>query len=209
MPLVVQFYGDSVCSWLAAIFEIFSSMKYDPIIGTKVIVAATRFVGLYELKSNTVWAKSGSKVQSALGEEIKLEMLRAGWETGWPYCMSFCEAAWKKAYQGRLQLPEVRAMLGPGVLNSWRNAVSAGWTSTKPQVGAIGCMQKGKSGSGHAFIVRGFDSKTLWTVEGNTSPGITNAAADREGDGIYAKTRAHELKPTTGLHILGFILPMS
>ncbi len=181
---------------------------FSPDIGKRAVVAAARFLGLTELRSNAVWDNAATPGHDDIADELRAELLRVGWQTGWPYCMAFCEAVWRKAYQGRKELERVKAMLTPGCLVSWRNALPHEWTSMTPQVGAIGIMQKGESQQGHAFIVRGVRDATLLTIEANTSAnGALNVEADRNGDGIYAKVRPLVYKPTAGLHLLGFILP--
>lgn len=175
-------------------------MEYDPAIGAKVLIAATRFVGLCELVSGV------KEVQRALDEEVKVEMLKVGWATGWPYGMGFCDAVWKKAYQGRIELVQVREMLEPSVMQTWKNAVEAGWTSVEPRVGAIGCMRKGNSDLGHAFVVEGWSEGMIWTMEGGEDG---EDLVKYRGNNLKRKSRKDELRPTAGLHVLGYILPMS
>jgi hypothetical protein len=182
--------------------------EYNKDIGQRAVVAASRYIGLTELKSNATWDKVSTPGHDDIADELRAVMLRTGWQLGWPYCAAFCEAVWREAYQGRTELDAVKAMLTPGCLMSWNNALKAGWTSMTPQVGAIGIMRKGDTSMGHAFIVRGVRGSTLLTIEGNTSAaGAVSAEADRNGDGVYAKTRELTFKATSGLHLIGFILP--
>jgi hypothetical protein len=60
--------------------------------------------------------------------------------------------------------------------------------------------------NGHIGIVtKVIDSVTFETIEGNTGPG---SAVEREGDGVYTKTR--RLVVTTGsMRVKGFVLPWS
>lgn len=181
---------------------------YSPDIGKRAVIASARFLGLTELRSNAVWDNPSTPGHDDIADELRAELLRVGWQTGWAYCAAFCEAVWRMAYQGRKELDAIKAMLTPGCLVSWRNALQRGWTSTVPAIGAIGVMRKGDTQFGHAFIVRGVRDKTLLTIEANTSvSGALNVEADRNGDGIYAKTRELVFRPSASLHLLGFILP--
>lgn len=186
-----------------------TEMRYSEDIGSKVIVAAARFLGLTEIRSNDKWDNLETAGLDDVGKELREELLRVGWQSTWPYCMAFCEAVWTRAYQGRAELMRVRQMLTPGCLQSWRNAVAAGWTESTPRTGSIGVMRKGDTIYGHAFIVRTVQNETLYTIEANTSPALDSAEAEREGDGVYKKTRRLHFQPTTGLHLLGFITPMT
>lgn len=187
-----------------------STLRYSSVVGARAIVAASRYVGLTEVRSNAVWDLPATDGPDPVAEELRAEMLRTGWRLGWPYCMAFCEVVWRAAYQGRKELDVIKPMLTAGCLASWRNALRLGWTSNVPQIGAIGIMRKGDTEHGHAFLVRAVQNDTLFTVEGNTSTtGALNVEADRNGDGVYAKTRRLVFKPSASLHLLGFILPMT
>lgn len=184
-------------------------MKYSSDIGARAVVAAARFLGLTEVQSNAKWDNLDTAGPDPIAGELKAELVRVGWETGWPYCAAFCEAVWRKAYLGRGELDVVKRMLTPGCLQSWRNASEKGWTSSTPQVGALGVMRKGETQYGHMFIVRAVQNDTLYTIEANTSPAAGSPEAEREGDGVYKKTRRLHFSPSNGLYLLGFILPMS
>jgi hypothetical protein len=183
-------------------------LQYNKDIGARAVVAAARFIGLTEIQNNAKWDKASTPGHDAVADELRAALLRTGWQLSWPYCAAFCEAVWRDAYQGRKELDAVKLMLTPSCLASWYNALKLGWTSQTPQVGAIGIMRKGDTDFGHAFIVRGVKDSTLVTIEGNTSPaGSVGVEADRNGDGVYAKTRELSFKPSAGLHLIGFILP--
>lgn len=183
-------------------------MKYSPEIAAKIVVNAAKFKGLTEIKSNAAWDNLSTVGKDAIADELVNEMLRTGWEKTWPYCAAFCEMVWRRAYTGRPELPDVKTMLTPGCLLSFNNAADKGWTSQVPQIGAIGIMKKGSTSQGHAFIVTSVKNGVCATIEANTSPAAGTPEADREGDGVYAKKRSVIYKPTTGLHLVGFILPM-
>lgn len=180
---------------------------YSPAVGARAVLQAAKFAGLTEVRNNAAWDNLDTPGRDAVAEELRAELLRTGWQLGWPYCAAFAEVVWRRAYQGRTELPVISSMLNPHCLTSFRNAAERGWTSKTPQVGAIGIMKKGDSSSGHAFIVAGIEGSVLHTIEGNTSPAPGSPEADREGDGVYRKKRPLSFAPTTGLHLIGFILP--
>jgi len=170
---------------------------YSPEVAARAVMRAAHFVGLTEVRNNVSWGNA------ALAAEFKAELLRTGWQSGWPYCAAFAEVVWRYAYQGRAELSTVKTMLTAGCLQTYRNAVDEGWVSKKPCVGAIGIMKNGATEKGHAFIVVEVDGDKLTTIEGNTLA----EEESREGDGVYKKYRLVEYRPTTGLHLLGFITP--
>lgn len=184
-----------------------NKLSISSTVGARAVLRAAQFVGLSEIRSNAVWDKISTSERDAIADEFKGELLRVGWQSGWPYCMAFCEVVYKYAYQGRPELPKVRSMLTPGCLLSWQRAAAEGWTTLSPSIGSIGIMKKGSSAQGHAFIVTAVDGSKLYTVEANTWPGAVTPEQDRNGDGVYRKTRQLVFKPTTGLHLLGFISP--
>jgi len=180
---------------------------YSKDIGARVVLEAAKFVGLTEVRSNSEWDNLDTPTKDAIAAEFKGELLRVGWQTGWPYCAAFCEVVWRRAYAGRAELPDVKSMLTPGCMLTWERAVEAGFVSRLPLIGSIGIMRKGATASGHAFIVAGVKDDQLLTIEANTSPEANTPEADREGDGVYRKHRQLVFKPTAGLHLLGFVNP--
>lgn len=180
---------------------------YSKDIGAKVVLEAAKFLGLTEIRSNAEWDDLSTSMKDTIAEEFKGELLRTGWQTGWPYCAAFCEVVWRRAYAGRPELPDIKEMLTPGCMLTYERAVNLGFVSKTPVVGAIGIMKRGTGPQGHAFIVAGISGTKLTTIEANTSPVPGTVSADREGDGVYKKTRLLEFKPTTGLHLIGFIQP--
>ena len=184
-------------------------MTYSSDIAARIVIRAAKFAGLTEVKNNQVWDDPETPGVDPLAAELQAELLRTGWQLGWPYCAAFVEVCWRYGYQGRTELPIISKMLNPHCLTTWNNAAELGWTSQTPKVGSIGVMKKGSTSSGHAFIVSGIAGNTLQTIEGNTSPAPTGPDSDREGDGVYRKTRPLVFAPTTGLHLIGFITPFT
>lgn len=176
-------------------------------IGARAVTRAAHFLGLTEVRSNQEWDDLSTKEKDANADEFKAELMRAGWQSGWPYCAAFCEVVWRHAYQGRAELPMVKQMLTPGCLLSFNNAADQGWTSQHPKVGSIGVMRKGSTSQGHSFIVTSVIGDTVKTIEANTSPTPGTVEQERNGDGVYAKSRKVVYKPTAGLHLIGFIIP--
>lgn len=181
-------------------------------IASEIIKVGSHFVNLFETKDNAEWRfivdPSKGKAES---DQLKSEMIKSGWQAGWPYCMAFSETIWRLAYKN-LEAPEdiindFSKKLNPSVMSSYNNFKSC--ISKTPVPGSIFFMQKGSSANGHAGIVVGCDGKSLATLEANTSPGkAISAEADRNGDGVYKKIRSLDFTKTSGLHLLGFLHPI-
>lgn len=173
--------------------------RYSSELGARVVVAAARFLGLSEICSVREWDNLDLS-NDPVSTELRGELMRTGWHSDWPWPTAFCEAAWAKAYQGRAELSQVKLMLRRGCLQTWWNAVEADWTSSTPQVGAIGVMRHGDLDKGHLFIVRAVQQDTLYTLE---------TAFDSEKANVCKQTRRLHFSPSSGLYLLGFILPMT
>lgn len=173
-------------------------------LGKEIIEVASRYVGLYETVSNSMWS---DKQKS---DELNKMMKEAGWQKGWPYCAALVEGIWHTAYKNLgasdSLLKAVCGKLNPSTVQSRRNFQPL--ITKTPTPGAIFFMQKGTSGLGHAGIVVSVEGSTFKTIEGNTSPQVTSGASDREGDGIFAKTRAMNFKPHSKLYLVGFLNPI-
>lgn len=177
-------------------------------LGIRIVLEAARYIGLTEVVGNRKWDNLKTPGADPIADELVRVLAAAGWEPGWAYCAAFCEAVWRAIYKGTPLLDQVGRVLNPHCLTTWRNAKAAGWTSKTPVPGAIGIMQKGTSEDGHALIVEKVPGNGwIHTIEANTSPNAGTVEADRNGDGIYRKTRVISLAATSGLHLLGFILP--
>ena len=159
-----------------------ADIKIVPGAGPKIVEVATRFLGLFETKSNAVWDDPTTPGVDANAGDLRRLLESVGWQAGWPYCAAFCEAVWKQAYtelgaSARL-LQRIASRLTPSVMDSFKNW--DGSVSTVPRAGAIFFMQKGSSWQGHAGIVVRVGQDVLSTIEGNTSPDPKDAASDRE-----------------------------
>jgi len=183
------------------------------IIGKKIIEHSEHFLNLYEIKANAEWRSliDHSKGKD-LSDELVKEMERCGWQKGWPYCMSMCEAMWRYTYE-TLGAPEslrkeIFTKLTPSSMQTYNNFKSK--ITKTPVPGAIFLMQHGKTSNGHAGIVCGVKNGIIATIEGNTSArGATSVEADRNGDCIVKKTRSLNFTVSSGLYLKGFINPIA
>lgn len=180
-------------------------------IGGQIIAIAAYFEGLHEVKQNAEWDNLATPSKDPAAEELRQALKRAGWMTGWPYCMSFCEAVWRQAYQS-LEAPieiqqRIAARLNPSVLGSFNN-----WKveiNQKPLPGSIFFMQLAHTGHGHAGIVVKASDYQFASIEANTSPMAASPEADREGDGVFRKVRRLDFQERPGLWLRGFLNPIS
>jgi hypothetical protein len=173
-----------------------------PPVGVRIAALAEHFAGLQESIANAVWDDPATPGADPRAADLREVLIEVGWKPGWPYCMSFAEGVWRLAGAKSAVL----ALLTPHVMTSFRNCKR--WVSPTPVVGAIGFMQKGKSADGHAFLVTKVGPDLLSTVEGNTSPAAGTPEADREGDGVYKKSRRRKnTTPHDGLWIRGYLHP--
>lgn len=125
-------------------------------------------------------------------------------------CASFVEAVWRTAYR-ELDAPpallgEIGLKLTPSVMQSltnWQDRITR-----EPVPGAIFFLQKGRAWQGHAGIVVLGAGARFATIEGNTSPDPADAAQDREGDGIFRRTRSLDWTEKPGLWLRGFLAPL-
>jgi len=171
----------------------------------KIIDVASQYVGLYEIVPNAKWTSKTAANPSALSDKLLSFLDASGWEPGWPYCMAFVEAVYSEAFASDPKaLKKIKQLLSPSVMSTYK-ACKPFITKT-PTPGAIFVMQKGNGGFGHAGIVVAQIAKDKFsTIEGNTSPAPASAEADRNGDGIYAKSRKLAFENNSGLHLIGFI----
>jgi len=175
-------------------------------VGDRIIENAYRFAGLHEVLSNKKWEPAGPAA-----DELASAMEASGWSPGEPYCAAFVEMVWKPIYSSNLDKYTLFTKnMTPHVMTSYNNFNKLGLISQNPAKGAVFFMQNGNSDSGHAGLVRGINGDTLLTIEANTSPVPTGTEKDREGDGVYAKTRylPSFQKRKTGLWIRGYLNPL-
>ncbi len=181
------------------------------LIGRKIVEIATQFVNLFETHQNSTWDNPMTMGEDPEGYALRRMMEECGWQAGWAYCAAFCEAMWRTAYReleapGSLQR-EIAQKLTPSVVGSFNNWGVERMTRT-PLPGAIFFMQKGDTGSGHAGIVAKSTAGVIATIEGNTMPDPTDAAMDREGDGVFRRSRSLEFTWKSGLWLRGCLNPI-
>jgi hypothetical protein len=87
------------------------------------------------------------------------------------------------------------------VLTMW-NKTPKELRCAQPKEGCIVLWVKTGTTSGHCGIITKVHSDSIETIEGNTSP---SSKVEREGDGVYKKTRA--LAQVGSLKIVGFLDP--
>jgi surface antigen len=128
-------------------------------------------------------------------------MEAAGWQSGYPWCMTFAEVAAKHAGgMPESLMYDLQKTLTPSVIQSFNNLDESVVfkKSSTPEVGAIVFYErKDKKGFGHAGIVtRVYDDGTFDTIEGNT-----NSWGDADGDVVQAMQRSDR---EVSFNLLGF-----
>lgn len=129
-----------------------------------------------------------------------------GKANGEPWCLAFVQFCVRgvDAFKGS------RTLLAPTehVLTCWRNTPATARISA-PMPGCVVLWRKyldtEATDQGHAGIVVRVDGSTMQVVEGNTGP-CWGANIEREGDGVYEKTRRLS-GPVGSMHLLGFLNP--
>ena len=176
-----------------------------------VLRSAASYVGLSEVKSNDRWDDLATKGPDASADRLRKGLLTIGWEPGYAYCIGFTKLIWREAFTavGRAaDFASLSRLIGLGVVDSFNRLREAGRITTAPKPGAMFFLRHGTTGNGHAGIGVAFGTKEFATIEANTSPTSADVAKDREGDGIYAKTRPLDYtKRASGLYLLGFCNP--
>ncbi|MEV5883084.1 peptidoglycan-binding protein [Streptomyces sp. NPDC052020] len=150
----------------------------------KVLSTARAEVGTKEVYSNGHWVNN-SKYNKWLGKIPGYG--QDGY--GYPWCAAF--VAWVADQAGVAALYPRSASCSVGV--SWFKSKKR-W-SEYPAIGAQ--VFFGGGGGTHTGLVVGYDSKTITTVEGNTS--VTGSA---EGDGVYLRKRNRK-----DAYVYGYGLP--
>jgi hypothetical protein len=162
----------------------------------RVIVTATDFVGLVEVKQNTEWDDPATEArETAKSELLRTTMGFFGWKPGQPYCAGFDGAVvYLAAKCSGLDPKRFIDIWTAHCMTNVRRFKKLGLLDpvSQPSVGALMLMKKqGPTDSGHAGVVCDihgkFPDRMLATVEGNTSKG--KAGSQREGDGIFIRQR--------------------
>lgn len=121
------------------------------------------------------------------GVEVESYLKAVGLGKGYAWCQAFM-------FWGFLRAANALGVDNPlpktaGVLNSWNNSkayqVPKG---EKPKPGDVFVMDFGK-GAGHTGIVTDVVGDTIYTIEGNTSADPKLPTEDREGQGVFRRSR--------------------
>ena len=128
---------------------------------------------------------------------------------GEPYCASYALSIWKESAQqlGFTDLlDEIEKLDSASTVTAFNNFDASELFDTtshtrknKVLAGSIVIWRKPKKWQGHAGTVTSGNAYNFTTIEGNTG-----GQNQREGDGIYQKTRGRSLG---SMQIMGFITP--
>lgn len=180
------------------------------VIGISIINAAKKYLGLTEVVPNAKWDNLKTRGEDPAAKELVAAMRATGWQTGWPYCAAFAETCWRVGYAARSELALISKNITPSAMGTWENFTKLNKTATRPIPGALMIWQNGNTWQGHvAIVVEAVPNENrVVTIEGNTGPNPGTVQGDREGDGIYRKTRLIDYtKKSKGLNLKGFINP--
>lgn len=119
------------------------------------------------------------------GEQVEEYLRTVGLGKGYAWCMAFVFWAFKKSADELNILNPVPKTAG--VLDCLSKAKK--YVVKTPQEGDQFIMDFGK-GAGHTGIVTEVKNGRIYTVEGNTSADPTYAGEDREGNGVFERSRA-------------------
>lgn len=137
----------------------------------KVIQMASMYVGNAEVTANDApWLR---------------RLMEQSNPTHWKPGESYCIAALCSLFA--IVDPHFPIPYSKGTQQFYINALSKRYTSPDPQIGDIAIFRLGNSASGHAGIVTAVRPEAIDTIEFNTSN--SNASDQRNGEGVYQKTR--------------------
>ncbi len=105
---------------------------------------------------------------------------------GYAWCAAFVYWCFNQAAKD-LNVPNPLAATA-GVMHHWNNVAAKYKVVSQPKAGDIFIMDFGK-GKGHTGIVTEVKGNKIYTIEGNTGADPTTAASDRDGDGVYQRSR--------------------
>lgn len=119
------------------------------------------------------------------GVEVEEYLRSVGLGKGYSWCMALVYWAYERASK-ELGVKNPLIKTG-GVLRQW-NEIEKKYKVTVPQENDIFIMDFGK-GAGHTGIVTKVITDRIHTVEGNTGSDPSTPAADREGNGVFNRSR--------------------
>lgn len=147
------------------------------------VVIAANYVGITETAHNT-------------GPEIDRFLASVGLPAGNPWCAAFVSYTLEQA---DVESPSVRSGLASHFIKE--NSIDARKFNRgvyKPEPGDLLVWRRGNTIFGHLGIVESHEGKTLFTIEGNTSPGATGA----NGSGVFRRDRS--VQPAAHFRITHF-----
>lgn len=175
-----------------------------------------QYVGLVELVPNTQWGDPRNPARGPIAEKLRKGLRALGCEPGWAYCITGARLVWQEAYTDAGRAADFAALdkhMSVSVMGSFNALAEAGLVSRVPQVGAILFLQHVKNGvrtgEGHAVVVTEVRAKSVVCTGFNTAPAASDAAHEREGDGVFAgKVYALDFDQAHGgLLVRGFLNP--
>lgn len=121
------------------------------------------------------------------GVEVESYLKSVGLGKGYAWCMAFLYWGFlKAATELKLKNPVPQTA---GVLDCYAKAKKLGYLVTEPKEGDQFFMDFGQ-GKGHTGIISQVNGNTLYTIEGNTSADPSYAGEDREGNGVFERSRS-------------------
>lgn len=118
------------------------------------------------------------------GVEVEAYLKSVGLGKGYPWCMSFVYWGFLKASEA-LKIPNLVPKTA-GVLDCLNKAKK--YVVKSPAEGDQFIMDFGKN-QGHTGLVTEVKDNRIFTIEGNTSADPTYAGEDREGNGVFERSR--------------------
>lgn len=178
-------------------------------LGAEILRQARLFLHLVETRPNAEWDNLATPAHEVVLADAMKEAMRAiGWQPGQPYCIAFAGAMVRLALirlggMNHPGLARLASVVCPHVRASFNAARKRKMIVATPQPGAIWFAGHDGSTNGHAGLVEYPTTTRINTIEANTSG--TNDGDQREGEGIFTKSRARERNGK--LITLGFLNP--
>lgn len=182
-------------------------LKYNTVVGARAALRAGHYAGLSEVRFGQGPVPGQELTRDAIADEFEVELLRGGWHGSWPGNTAFVENVWKFAYQGHAELSLVKKLLAPSPLLSFARAAEEGWTSQEPSVGAIGVLKNGATDGGHCFVVMHVAGERLLIAETDFVHPLDGVGDDDAAQWVHRRMYEVVYKPTSQLHLVGFIVP--
>jgi len=175
-------------------------------LATAIIREASRFIGLREVRPNADWNNPSTPgPDSVLVNELRAMMRPSPWQPGWAYCAAFVEGIVVRALKEHAS--KFAALFGPHCMTNVRAFKQRKMLNPLPVPGAIWLARHGETDQGHAGIVTttGTLTRSMATIEANTSLDPSTPSQEREGDWIT--TRMRKINGAGSLVTQGFIHP--